>query len=252
MLGPARVRRHRRRGSRLRAQDARRHGEAPSRSRRTFGSVSTPRPLDSSACGGLDRIKSSSVSASQRRCSPSRRASCPGSRTGTTTSTIERPVFIDVPDAAQGRVLRRGLDDAADRRVARLAARPQLRAGRARRPAHDQARTRSAASRDFRAGVWMQTLLRDPAAGVMHSCIYFGFIGLFIATVLLELDHQLPGSLKFLHGHTYEAYASGADLAGVVFLDRHRLGDRAPLRAAPVSHPHQDQARRRGDPRHVR
>ena len=29
--------------------------------------------------------------------------------------------------------------------------------------------------KDFRAGVWMQTLLRDPAAGLMHSCIYFGF-----------------------------------------------------------------------------
>ena len=31
--------------------------------------------------------------------------------------------------------------------------------------------------RDFRAGVWMQTLLRDPAAGLMHSFIYFGFLG---------------------------------------------------------------------------
>ncbi len=29
---------------------------------------------------------------------------------------------------------------------------------------------------DFRAGVWMQTLLRDPAAGVMHACLYFGFV----------------------------------------------------------------------------
>ncbi len=73
-------------------------------------------------------------------------------------------------------------------------------------------------ARDFRAGVWMRTLLRDPVAGVMHSCIYFGFLGLFLATVLLELDHQLPESLKFLHGRTYEAYAAGADLAGIVFL----------------------------------
>jgi Fe-S oxidoreductase/nitrate reductase gamma subunit len=72
--------------------------------------------------------------------------------------------------------------------------------------------------RDFRRGVWMQTLLRDPAAGVMHSCIYFGFIFLFMATVLLEIDHQLPESMKFLHGRTYEAYAAGADLAGVIFL----------------------------------
>src|SRR6476661_6097710 len=39
---------------------------------------------------------------------------------------------------------------------------------------------------DFRAGVWMKTLLRDPAAGIMHSCIYFGFIGLFIVTVVSE------------------------------------------------------------------
>jgi Fe-S oxidoreductase/nitrate reductase gamma subunit len=71
--------------------------------------------------------------------------------------------------------------------------------------------------RDFRAGVWMQTLLRDPAAGLMHSCIYFGFLWLFVATVVLELDHQLPDNLKFLHGGVYEGYAFTADLAGVVF-----------------------------------
>ncbi len=72
--------------------------------------------------------------------------------------------------------------------------------------------------RDFRAGVWMQTLLRDPAAGVMHSFLYFGFLFLFIATVILEVDHQLPESMKFLHGDTYRAYAFGADLAGVLFM----------------------------------
>jgi len=72
--------------------------------------------------------------------------------------------------------------------------------------------------RDFRAGVWMQTLLRDPAAGVMHSFLYFGFVFLFIATVISETDHQLPESLKFLHGNTYLAYSAGADLAGVLFL----------------------------------
>src|SRR5690349_19165407 len=72
--------------------------------------------------------------------------------------------------------------------------------------------------RDFRAGVWMQTLLRDPAAGVMHSFLYFGFIFLFIATVISETDHQMPESLKFLHGNTYLAYSAGADIAGVIFL----------------------------------
>ncbi len=71
--------------------------------------------------------------------------------------------------------------------------------------------------RDFRAGVWMQTLLRDPAAGIMHSLIYFGFMWLFIATVILEIDHQLPDNLKFLHGGIYQGYAFAADLGGVVF-----------------------------------
>ena len=36
--------------------------------------------------------------------------------------------------------------------------------------------------RDFRAGVYMQTLLRDRGAGLMHSLIYFGFLGLFAVT----------------------------------------------------------------------
>jgi Fe-S oxidoreductase len=72
--------------------------------------------------------------------------------------------------------------------------------------------------RDFRAGVWMQTLLRDPAAGLMHSAIYFGFLWLFAATVVLEIDHQLPDNLKFLHGDIYEGYKFVANLAGVVFV----------------------------------
>ncbi len=72
--------------------------------------------------------------------------------------------------------------------------------------------------RDFRAGVWMQTLLRDPAAGVMHSLIYFGFLVLFAVTIILEIDHQLPEDLQFLHGTTYQAYAFVADLFGLVFL----------------------------------
>jgi Fe-S oxidoreductase/nitrate reductase gamma subunit len=71
---------------------------------------------------------------------------------------------------------------------------------------------------DFRAGVWMRTLLRDPAAGVMHSCIYFGFLVLFVATVILEINHQFPEELKFLHGKVYQAYAATADVFGVIFL----------------------------------
>jgi Fe-S oxidoreductase/nitrate reductase gamma subunit len=71
---------------------------------------------------------------------------------------------------------------------------------------------------DFRSGVWMRTLLRDPAAGIMHSFIYFGFIGLFMVTVVIEIDHQLPESLKFLHGRVYQAYSAFGDVVGVLFL----------------------------------
>jgi Fe-S oxidoreductase/nitrate reductase gamma subunit len=69
----------------------------------------------------------------------------------------------------------------------------------------------------FRAGVYMQTLLRDSAAGLMHSMIYFGFLVLMGVTTVLEIDHQLPEEIKFLHGRTYQAYAFVGDLAGVVF-----------------------------------
>jgi len=71
---------------------------------------------------------------------------------------------------------------------------------------------------DFRAGVYMQTLLRDPVAGVMHTMIYVGFLVLTAVTATLEIDHQLPDDAKFLHGTTYQAFAFVGDAAGVVFL----------------------------------
>jgi len=132
-------------------------------------------------------------------------------------STIERPVFVDVPTA-----LKVAFYAAVSTMLLVVAWLASLRVKNYERGLPDDRRTtRKNAKRrseDFRAGVWMQTLLRDPAAGVMHACIYFGFIVLFMATVVLEIDHQLPGSLKFLHGHTYEAYSAAADLAGVVFV----------------------------------
>ena len=72
--------------------------------------------------------------------------------------------------------------------------------------------------RDFRAGVYMQTLLRDAAAGLMHSLIYFSFVVLFAVTIVLEANHQVPESLKFLHGDVYRAYAAVGDAAGVAFV----------------------------------
>jgi len=69
---------------------------------------------------------------------------------------------------------------------------------------------------DFRAGVYMQTLLRDPAAGVMHSLIYFGFLILLAVTTVLEINHQMPESMKFLHGGVYQAYSAVGDGAGLM------------------------------------
>jgi Fe-S oxidoreductase/nitrate reductase gamma subunit len=71
---------------------------------------------------------------------------------------------------------------------------------------------------DFRKGVYMQTLMRDGAAGLMHSFIYFPFLILFAVTVVLEINHQLPESMKFLHGDIYRAYVFIGDTAGLFFL----------------------------------
>ncbi len=87
-------------------------------------------------------------------------------------------------------------------------------------PAQRRTTAKTAARRlkDFRAGVYMQTLLRDAGAGLMHSMIYFGFLGLLGVTTVLEIDHQMPEELKFLHGDVYRGYAAFGDLMGLIFL----------------------------------
>jgi len=86
-------------------------------------------------------------------------------------------------------------------------------------PAQRRTTAKNAKTRaeNYRSGVYMQTLLRDSAAGLMHSMIYFGFLLLLGVTTVLEIDHQLPEDLKFLHGRTYQAYAFVGDAAGLVF-----------------------------------
>ena len=79
-------------------------------------------------------------------------------------------------------------------------------------------RNASRRSRDFRAGVYMRTLLRDSGAGLMHSMIYFGFLGLLAVTTTLEINHVLPPNLKFLEGSVYQGYAFFGDLVGAVFM----------------------------------
>ncbi|MBT8241647.1 MAG: 4Fe-4S dicluster domain-containing protein, partial [Acidimicrobiia bacterium] len=71
---------------------------------------------------------------------------------------------------------------------------------------------------DFRSGVYMQTLMREPGAGIMHSLIYFNFLILLAVTTVLEINHQVPESLKFLNGDVYKGYALVGDIAGVGFL----------------------------------
>ena len=94
----------------------------------------------------------------------------------------------------------------------------ELGARRARTTGPPTPRTSSGAWTTSGPGVYMQTLLRDPAAGIMHSLIYFGFLVLLAVTTVLEINHQLPESAKFLHGTIYQAYAFVGDVAGLVFL----------------------------------
>jgi len=72
--------------------------------------------------------------------------------------------------------------------------------------------------KDFRSGVYMRTLLRDPAAGIMHSLIYFGFLILLAVTTVSEINHQMPESAKYLHGDVYRAFAAVGDAGGLMLL----------------------------------
>src|SRR4051794_1535611 len=51
----------------------------------------------------------------------------------------------------------------------------------------------------YRAGVDMQTLLRDPAAGAMHSMVYFRVLVLPGVATLLAVGHPLPAPLQVPH-----------------------------------------------------
>ena len=104
----------------------------------------------------------------------------------------------------------------------------------------------------FRAGTTMQTLLRDPAAGVMHSMIYFGFLVLLGVTTVLEINHQLPEDAKFLHRHGVPGLLFIGDLAGLVFLG----GDPWAFLRRYIQRPYRIRIKTKpehcGDPRRVR
>ena len=66
-------------------------------------------------------------------------------------------------------------------------------------------------------GLTMRTVLRFRAAGLMHSLIYIGFLGLFAGTITLEIHHLMPPSLKFLQGTTYIVYSFTLELATIAY-----------------------------------
>tara|TARA_B100000029_G_scaffold193756_1_gene191852 strand:+ start:2412 stop:2942 length:531 start_codon:yes stop_codon:yes gene_type:complete len=73
-------------------------------------------------------------------------------------------------------------------------------------------------------GLLMRTLLRFKAAGLMHSMIYLGFLGLFAGTITLEIHHLMPPSFKFLQGTTYLVYSFSLEIASLVYLAGIALG----------------------------
>jgi nitrate reductase gamma subunit len=72
--------------------------------------------------------------------------------------------------------------------------------------------------KSFFDGILMRTVLRFRAAGLMHSLIYVGFLGLFAGTITLEIHHLMPPSLKFLQGTTYFVYSFSLEIASLVYL----------------------------------
>ena len=72
--------------------------------------------------------------------------------------------------------------------------------------------------KNFFDGILMRTVLRFRAAGVMHSMIYVGFLGLFAGTITLEIHHLMPPSLKFLQGTTYFIYSFSLEVASLIYL----------------------------------
>jgi Fe-S oxidoreductase/nitrate reductase gamma subunit len=73
-------------------------------------------------------------------------------------------------------------------------------------------------AKEFLRGVTMASVLEDRVAGMFHAMIFYGFIGLFLGTATLELDHLLPNNLKYLHGGFYQGFSFVTDAAGLVFV----------------------------------
>ena len=97
-------------------------------------------------------------------------------------------------------------------------------------------------------GLSMTSVLEERAAGIMHGLIYYGFVLLLIGTITLEIDHLLPGNLKFLEGGFYQVYSADPRCRGTGPDRRCRLGGGAALGRPALAAPRQDPVRGRLDP----
>jgi Fe-S oxidoreductase len=71
----------------------------------------------------------------------------------------------------------------------------------------------------FTQGAVAHRVPRDPFAGAYHAMIYFGMIGLFIATTLILIDEEIVTpltGLPMLRGPVYLGYSLFADLSGII------------------------------------
>ena len=163
---------------------------------------------------------------------------------------ISREVFVNIPPATRGRLLPRGRHRPLHRRLAGLAPGPQLRAGQAGQPPHEQGQLRAED-----AGLPVRRLDAHAPAGPgrgHHALVH-----------LL----RVPGAVRHHGGPRDRPPAARVaqvpprpDLRGLRVRRRplrpgvhHRdpVGARPPLRPAALPHPDQDQARAPGHPRHV-
>jgi Fe-S oxidoreductase/nitrate reductase gamma subunit len=55
----------------------------------------------------------------------------------------------------------------------------------------------------------------DPAAGLMHLMILWGFLGLLAGTTAVAVDHYL---VSFLHGRLYLVFSAGLELCGLLLV----------------------------------
>ncbi len=83
-------------------------------------------------------------------------------------------------------------------------------------PGHRLSPTRSGIRALFAEALGGRRLLRgDLRAGIMHQCIMWGFLALFLGTILLAIDHYF---YRFLRGAPYGLFSFLLDTAGLALI----------------------------------